>query len=147
MGGQMKRTASLLSARLFRRTSRFRNLLVTILVTSAIAVGGAFAFSSISGADDSVVLTGNHPAEAESLLQHGNADPSTLLTMQIRLALRNQKALDTLLAAQQNPASRSYHKWLSSEDFQKRFGPSRAQLNAISRWLTTEGFIITQTAA
>src|SRR5579871_1809121 len=143
----MKRTVSLLSARLLRRTRRFRNLLVIILATGVITAGGALAFSSISGAEDSVALTGNRPAEAESLLQRGNADPGMILTMQIRLALHHQQALDTLLAEQQNPASPNYHKWISSEDFQRRFGPTPAQVKAISKWLVTEGFTISRTTA
>jgi len=65
------------------------------------------------------------------------------MQMQIRYAIRNQRALTRLLADQQNPASPSYHKWLKTGEFARRFGPTPAQIRALESWLSNEGFIIT----
>jgi subtilase family serine protease len=63
--------------------------------------------------------------------------------MQIRFAPRHRTALAKLLEQQQNPASPNYHQWLTPQQFQHRFGPSPAQVNAVAKWLVAEGFTIT----
>jgi len=120
-----------------------RRLLGTLFAASAIFSVALF-FSGISGADDEAMLTGNHPVEAESFRQLGEASPNTSLEMQIRFALRNKRGLEKLLADQQNPASANYHKWLTRDEFVKRFGPSPAQVNSVADWLTSEGFTVTR---
>ncbi len=116
-------------------------LLGTLFAGSAIFSGALF-FSGISSADDGAMLTGNHPVEAESFRQLGEASPNTLLEMQVRFALRDKRGLEKLLADQQNPASANYHKWLTRDEFVKRFGPSPAQVNSVAEWLTSEGFTV-----
>ncbi len=113
------------------------------------AIGfSAVLFSSNTGhADDSSVLTGNHPRAAETFRQLGEADPSLRLPMEIRFALRNQKGLEMLLAEQQDPKSANYRKWLTGDEFIQRFGPTPAQVAAVSDWLASEGFAVTKRSA
>src|ERR1700722_14468732 len=93
-------------------------MLAMLLATSALA---AIIFVSSAGrADDAAMLTGNHPLEAESFNQIGEADSGLPLKMEIRFALRNRKALEKLVTQQQNPASPDYHKWLATGEFGKR---------------------------
>ncbi len=54
--------------------------------------------------------------------------------------------LDQLLAAQQNPASPQFRKWLTPEQYADRFGLSRGDLAKISAWLQSAGFSIEYTA-
>src|SRR5271166_4893445 len=111
---------------------------------------GLFAFGlSIVGhqldsgyADDRIRLTGNHQVQAEAFTPLGNAPLDAPLQLQIRFALRNQAALNHLLADQQNPASLRYHKWLKTGEFFSRFGPSNAEVKALEAWLRSEGFTI-----
>jgi subtilase family serine protease len=93
-------------------------------------------------AEDGVRLTGNHPPQAETFTSLGDAAPNLSLQMQIRFAVRHQKALDQLLADQQNRASSRYHKWLKKGEFFRRFGPSSSEVKALEAWLIGEGFTI-----
>ena len=94
----------------------------------------AFGFSIVGYrphrgyADDRVRLTGNHPTRPKLSLRWAMRLRCAPLEMQIRFALRNQAALDQLLADQQNPASPRYHQWLKTGEFLRRFGPSRSEV-------------------
>jgi subtilase family serine protease len=46
------------------------------------------------------------------------------------LPLRNEAALDKLIAAQTTPGSPSFHKWLTPGQFNAAYGPTAAQLQA-----------------
>ncbi|HLX36849.1 MAG TPA: protease pro-enzyme activation domain-containing protein [Candidatus Binataceae bacterium] len=98
---------------------------------------------SAAHADDGAILAGNHPAEAETFPQIGEANPNLSLRMAVRFAIRNHKALNRLLAEQQDRSSPNYHKWLKGEEFVRRFGPTPAQIDAVAAWLSAEGFAIT----
>jgi subtilase family serine protease len=50
-----------------------------------------------------------------------------------------EKALDQLLADQQDPKSAQYHHWLTPAEFGRRFGASDAAIHALSEWLKSYG--------
>ena len=132
----------------FARPLRLIGTIFGLLVgVCAIGFSVVFFFSATGHADDGAVLAGNHPRAAETFRQLGEADPALRLPMEIRFALRNKKGLETLLAQQQNPKSPNYRKWLSGDDFIKRFGPTPTQVKAVSDWLTGEGFSVTKRSA
>jgi len=56
-------------------------------------------------------------------------------------------ALDTLVEAQQDPASPDYHRWLSPDEFGSRFGADRQDLARITAWLRAHGFMIDEISA
>jgi kumamolisin len=109
------------------------------VIAASIFLGLCFG---IAEAETRVTIAGNHPLDAERLPSTGSADPRRLLSMQIRFAVRNPAALEALIAGQQDPASPNYRKWLRSGEFDRRFGPSRAQLGAVVGWLKREGFTV-----
>jgi subtilase family serine protease len=88
----------------------------------------------------SVVIGGNHPFAVSSLPRAVRAERTMPLKLTIVLGIRNQAALEQLLADQQNPASSQYRKWLTPKEFAKRFGPSDQQVNLVKDWLKDEGF-------
>ena len=51
-------------------------------------------------------------------------------------------ALDTLIAAQQNPSSALYHQWLTPDQFASRFGAADADIAKVEGWLQQEGFTV-----
>ena len=104
-------------------------------------------FFGLSYCDDRTQLTGNHPLSAEIAPTVGDSDPNALLDLQIRFALRHKAALARLLSDQQNPASANYHQWLKTGEFFHRFGPSDAEVKAVTDWLSAEGFNLTAVAA
>jgi subtilase family serine protease len=50
--------------------------------------------------------------------------------------------LDALIAAQQDPSSPLYHKWLTPEEYGSRFGISDADITTIELWLQQQGFTV-----
>ena len=52
---------------------------------------------------------------------------------------RNQAELDNLLVEQQNPASTNYHRWLTSDQFTERFGPTEADYQKVIDFIQRKG--------
>ena len=57
-----------------------------------------------------------------------------------------QTALDKLLAAQQDPSSPQYHKWLTPEEFGVKFGMAQSDLDKVQTWLEQQGLSIDRVA-
>lgn len=53
-----------------------------------------------------------------------------------------ERALEQLLAAQQDPKSPQYHKWLTPAEYGARFGASQATVAAVTQWLEAYGFTV-----
>jgi len=94
-------------------------------------------------AAQTVTLLRNHPDDVAELRQAGRAASYRELDLKIVLAIRNQAALDRLLAEQQDPASPQYHHWLTPSEFASRFDPDPKDAAAIASWLASEGFTVT----
>ena len=119
---------------------RFGALRIFVLM-SALALITASAPSA--AADSSaMLLDGNHPDEAAAVVGAAAASPSQPLAMRLTMAMRNRDDLARLLAAQQDPSSPDYHRWLTPDSFTARFGPSDADLARVSRWLKRKGFTV-----
>jgi subtilase family serine protease len=53
-----------------------------------------------------------------------------------------QRELDVLTQAQQQPDSGLYHQWLSPEEYGARFGVSASDLARTTKWLASHGFTV-----
>ena len=53
-----------------------------------------------------------------------------------------RKALDTLLARQQNPGSCDYHHWLTPSQFAAHFANTSADVATVAGWLRSQGFTV-----
>ena len=53
-----------------------------------------------------------------------------------------QADLESLLAAQQNPASPLFHQWLTPEQFGARFGMAETDIGKVASWLEQQGFSV-----
>ena len=89
-----------------------------------------------------------HPMTQTSLDQGLTDNAKVLQGMSINFkrSAQQQANLQALLAAQQNPASPSYHKWLTPAQFGQQFGMSSADLAHVSDWLQQQGFTVTSVA-
>jgi len=114
---------------------------ITSLLLTAILFAGGTGFGV-----DTAPLKGNHPPDAERLGVVGDADPTQRLAMQIHFATRNQAELGQLLAAQQNPSSPNFHKWLAPGEYARRFGPRQQDIDAVAQWLRSRGFRVDSTS-
>jgi subtilase family serine protease len=96
-----------------------------------------------------VRLKAGLPMQARPEFDQGGVDRSfkmsymTLLTVP---SAQQKRALSKLLADQQNPRSRSYHKWLTPEQYADRFGLSPNDIRKLVDWLQSQGFVIVRTA-
>ena len=90
-----------------------------------------------------VARPGNHHPLARAEYDAGLASPGHRMDRMI-LVLQpdaaQQHALQALLAAQQDPQSAQYHRWLTPESFGKLFGVSDRDLDQVVSWLTGHGF-------
>jgi uncharacterized protein (TIGR03437 family) len=80
------------------------------------------------------------PPQAEDI---GPASPATLvesITLQLRPSPAQRTALENFLAAQQDPASPDFHRWLTPEQFADRFGLSSGAIAQAASWLRSQGF-------
>ncbi len=112
---------------------------VAILVGTLSSIGPCAAAESPTTAATGVAIEGNHPSVAEPDVD-GEAAADRGLDITVFLAPRNQVELHRLLAAQQDPSSPDYHHWLTPKEYATRFGPREADLRAVARWLTAQGF-------
>jgi subtilase family serine protease len=95
-------------------------------------------------------MAGSVPALARGEFDVGRS-PSDLPMNRMILVLSRrpgaERDLDELLAAQQNPLSADYHRWLSPQEFGKRFGLADQALSDVTRWLSEEGFVVDEVPA
>src|SRR5713226_3316232 len=69
-------------------------------------------------------LPGHVPAATRNLQPTTRLPATTHLNLAIGLPLRNQQALSSLLHDLYDPASPSYHQFLTSQQFAQMFGPT-----------------------
>jgi hypothetical protein len=96
-----------------------------------------------------VTLRGNtHPLARPEYDQ--GAAPDSLPTERMLLVLRRsaeqEAALRNLLDEQQIKSSPNFHMWLTPEQFGQQFGPADADIQAVTDWLTSQGFQVNHVA-
>ncbi len=97
-----------------------------------------------------VRLQGNVHPMARPAFDHGalaDSQPMTRMLLLLQRSPEQEQALKQLLDAQQTKGSGSYHAWLSPQDFGKQYGPSDADVQAVTDWLARQGFQIKNVAA
>jgi subtilase family serine protease len=72
--------------------------------------------------------------------------PLSRMTLVFSRTAAQQAELDQLLADQQDPNSVNYHKWLTPEEFGDRFGLAQGDVDAVSAWLSAQGFQVEEVA-
>jgi hypothetical protein len=98
---------------------------------------------------NAVPITGSVHPLAKAEFDTGLTDNAKVLqgmTINFKRSDAQEASLQALLAAQQNPSSASYHKWLSPAQFGQQFGMSAGDLAQVSAWLQQEGFTVTSVA-
>ena len=73
-----------------------------------------------------------------------DATPTGRVLLQLKSSREQKAALETLIAAQQNPKSPSYHKWLTPVSFGQQFGASDADIQTVSAYLSQQGFNVSR---
>ena len=106
-----------------------------------------FPFTAGAQGVGSQVLHGHvPPAIARFQLQPMGLLPATnRLHLAIGLPMRNQAALDKLLAQIYDPASTNYHHYLTPGQFAERFGPTEQDYQALIAFAQSNGLTVKAT--
>lgn len=118
---------------------------VRLALAFAVCLGAASPCPATPGASP-VRLHGHVPSLAlarATLL--GRLPKDTQISLALVLPLRNQAELRELLTGIYNPADPRYGQYLAPEKFTQRFGPTRADYDAVAAYARTLGFTVTGT--
>jgi len=127
-------------------------IITLILLSSMTAIGQTPAARVTQPVDveQLVTLKGNTHPLARPEFDQGVA-PDSLPMQRILLVLQRSAeqnaALRELLEEQQTKSSPNYHMWLTPEQFGQQFGPADADIQAVTDWLTSQGFEVNRVAA
>lgn len=66
--------------------------------------------------------------------------PMARMLLMLKRSPEQEAALAELMTEQQDAASVNFHKWLTPEEFGALFGPSDADVSAVTSWLQSHGF-------
>ncbi len=102
--------------------------------------------------DDTVTvqLKGNIHPLARPEFDRGvvpDSQPMSRMLLLLQRSPGQETALQLMIDAQQTKGSASYHTWLTPEQFGQQFGPSDEDMQAVTDWLTHQGFQIAKVAA
>jgi len=101
-------------------------------------------FSSF-GAGPRHFVRGNLPAVVARLRAIKDFSATNQLHLAIALPLRNQAELDALLKNIYDPASASYHRYLTPQQFAENFGPTKSDYQAVIKFAEKNGLKVTGT--
>ena len=97
-----------------------------------------------------VTLRGNVHPWARAEFDQGVAPddlPMERILLVLQRAPEQEATLRQMLDAQQVKSSAMFHQWLTPEQFGRQFGPADSDLQAVTDWLTKQGFQVTKVAA
>jgi subtilase family serine protease len=94
-------------------------------------------------AESRTTLSDHVPKFTRHATDKGPANASSLIGVTVWLKAADRKALEEVVAAQQDPASPSYHRWLTQSQINDSQTPRSTDLVALSSFLSTHGLTVT----
>jgi len=126
---------------------------VFVLVASAGAWAQKVSVPSrvVETVDDTntVTLKGNVHPWARAAFDQGvlpDSQPMSRMLLVLQRSSAQEQSLKQLMDAQQTKGSGGYHAWLTPEQFGAQFGPSDSDVQAVTDWLTRQGFQVASIA-
>jgi pseudomonalisin len=89
-----------------------------------------------------VALAGStHPLAIAKYDQGAVADSLRLehVFVQLQRSPEQERALESLMAEQQDKLSGKYHQWLTAEEFGRNYGPAQQDIETVVQWLDSHG--------
>src|SRR5438552_14646985 len=84
-------------------------------------------------------------------LQHankiGHTDPNRLLSVEVSLALRNEPALESLIAQISDRKSPNYGHYLTAAQFTAAYAPTTSQVQVVANHLQASGLKVASVSA
>jgi subtilase family serine protease len=93
------------------------------------------------------LFTGNLLPGLANATDLGAADASAPMSLVVGLSRPNPSGESAYLAAENNPASPSYHQFLTPSSFAAKFGVPAATRSAVTSWLTASGLHVDSVSA
>ncbi len=126
-------------------------IIALIFLSSIIAIGQtpAARVTQPVDAEQLVTLRGNtHPLARPEFDQGVAPDsvPMERILLVLQRSAEQNAALQELLEEQQTKSSPNYHMWVTPEQFGQQFGPADADIQAVTDWLTSQGFEVNRVA-
>jgi subtilase family serine protease len=120
-----------MGSRLIRRTA-------IVISASALTIP---LFGSVAQAapDSRADLPGTQPGWATPARAAATPSASQQVSFSVALSLRNADAAERLAAAVSDPASSQYQQYISPQQFNTRFAPSKDQVDRVRKFLTSNG--------
>jgi trimeric autotransporter adhesin len=125
-------------------------LALGLTATALYGQTSALAVPRVQGPVNESQLTtvkGNTLPVARTSVDHGlvpDGTPTGHMLMVLKRSDAQQKALDALVAAQKDPTSPSYHRWLTPEQLGAQFGVADADVQAVTSYLAAQGFAVSR---
>ncbi len=113
-----------------------------VLASAALALGtaGVAATAASAHAAGRHQLPGSTPAWANSAHRVGSSAADTKVTFRVYQDWRGGDAARNYGLSASTPGSAHYGDFLTPKQFHQRFSPSRADTNALKKWLRGQGF-------
>jgi subtilase family serine protease len=112
-----------------------RGLAITAVI-SLLVVGGSSAYAQVAAT--------NVSAGIQVSQDLGLADPAVEINITVHLKLNDKAAFDKAVDALYDPASPTFHKWMTNADL-KRYAPTENQRQAVRKELEHHGLTILST--
>src|SRR6266403_2926960 len=101
----------------------------------------------VEAVDDArrTMLSGNVHPLARTEFDRGavaESQPMSRILLLLKRSDEQEATLQDTLAKQQDKSSPTFHQWLTPEQFGAQFGPADADIQAVTDWLTRQGFTI-----
>ncbi|MFF0225559.1 protease pro-enzyme activation domain-containing protein [Streptomyces sp. NPDC004629] len=112
------------------------------MLAGALALGIPAAHAADGPARNT--LAGTRPAWATAGADRGATPDAARVTARVYLAGRDASGLTAYARAVSDPSSPLYGRYLSAAQAQARFGATRAQVKAVTSWLSSAGLKVTE---
>lgn len=90
-----------------------------------------------------VQLKGNVHPLARAEFDRGMAPddlPMQRMLLMLQRSAEQESSLQQLMSEQYDKSSPNFHKWITPEEFGQKFGPADSDIEAVTSWLTKQGF-------
>ncbi|HEY8978074.1 MAG TPA: S53 family peptidase [Streptomyces sp.] len=120
-----------------------RPLRGSVIAASCAALLSTAGFLPTAHAADRHPLTGSRPAYATPDADAGPVPGDRHIDARLYLNSRDPHGLAAFLRDVTDPRSPHYRHYLTPAQYQRRFGPSGRQIDAVTAWLGRSGFTVT----
>lgn len=125
---------------------RIGGVLAMCGLAAGLAMGEAPArIRSAANSSELAIVKGSQQPLARPSFDAGRMQAGTQLngvTLYFNRSATQEADLNALMAAQLDPSSAEYHRWLTPDQFADRFGMAQSDIDKVSSWLQQQGFSI-----